>query len=403
MKRNSNPRKWHFSVFVIFLVSALCLLPISDAGATKEKRTVKIGVIGDLTGSGAPWGLAYRNILQIFAGRINNAGGMTVGDEQIFFEIIAKDDKWVPSESVMAANSLVYSDKVDFLFILYTDGVNAIKPIVSENKIPTFCCGWGNFLSPDAPYVFRNVIDEYAGAFASLGYISKTYQDKKNMAIITADTGDFQDIAKGDTKVWENLGNKVVSTILYPPDTIDFNSVAASTMAKNPDIIDVTTQATHLPLISKALRSQGFTGLFYSGSQAEEVIEGLITVSVVPGDPKESPDQIAVREIYQAKYGELHPWWEFFGNFAYGFFNDFFKDAGSADRDKVYQTITAPGYTFDTWWGEAHWFGKDVKLWGIDRQIASNVPISIGINGKWQQLGYVENDIFIPLYKTLVK
>lgn len=373
--------------------------PAPPAPTELPERTIKIGVISALTGGAAPWGMAFRNPVQLYADRWNNAGGLEVGGERVFFEVITENSKYVASEAVAAANKLIFVDNVDYMYVFAATSTLAVRPIANFNKVMLFSGGWGRFLSAEYPYLFRIIPDEMGSAFALFSYIDKNYPEIETMAIINPDNdmGSETDIA--DAKIWEALGHTVVHRVIYEIGTIDFFPMMTGLMAKNPDIINFSgALASDVPLMAEAARDLGYTEIFASATGGVD-IEGLLTQGVVTGVPEEAPLQRAFREEYLARWGELHPWWDFYANGSYPFFYNFMQDADSADPDVVYQTITAPGYTFDTWWGPAYWFGKDV--WGIDRNVAAPIPLQQFINGEWIQVGYAAFEDIEPLYATV--
>ena len=72
-------------------------------------ETVKLGVVGPLTGPVAVGGIQTKYGLELAKDEINSNGGIPgVGE----IEFIYEDDKCVPPESGNAVNKLVYRDKV---------------------------------------------------------------------------------------------------------------------------------------------------------------------------------------------------------------------------------------------------------------------------------------------------
>ena len=94
------------------LVLALTLSTVfllSACGSSTD--SVKLGVIGPLTGDYSMYGLAVENGAKLAAEEINAAGGVLGLD----LEIIAYDSKGDPTEGVNAYNRLRDEDEIDAL------------------------------------------------------------------------------------------------------------------------------------------------------------------------------------------------------------------------------------------------------------------------------------------------
>ncbi|HJE64161.1 MAG TPA: ABC transporter substrate-binding protein, partial [Alcaligenes faecalis] len=53
-----------------------------------QAQTLKLGVVGGMTGPGAPWGLAIDGGVKIAVDEINQAGGLEVGDKKYKVEVL---------------------------------------------------------------------------------------------------------------------------------------------------------------------------------------------------------------------------------------------------------------------------------------------------------------------------
>lgn len=273
---------------------------------------------------------------------------------------------------------------------------------VIPNKVPTFSGGWGDFFLPEYPYLFRYLIDEYASFFGLISYTKKNNPNVKTVAILNPDTDSGRGPEKAAVMAWKGLGVQVVDSMFYEPGTIDFLPAVTKLLSKKPDFFDpCNTLPGDYPLVYKAARDLGYTGDLIGGSIPEQPLEGTISFGVVADDPKETPLQREYRKAYLARHGELHSWWEFIANGVHPFFTNFLPNAKSADPSVVYKTITAPGYRFETFWGPSYWWGKEVAIWRIDRQLASAVPIKKAIGGKWVQTDYLQPKEYLDLYRLI--
>lgn len=366
---------------------------------------IKIGASAPLTGSTASAGISCRNVLNYYIDKINAAGGQLINGTRYKYQLIIADDQYVASMAVANVNRFINQDKVDYVVMVGGGMTMAIDPIVTQAKIVTFTSGGGDCIGAKYPYTFRTNVDDFGGQFGVAITTIKESANHDTVVIVNPDDATGHGYADHETTIWTNLGVKVLDTPFYTRGTVDFMPLMTSVMAKKPDIISLAVAPeSDVPLETKAARDLGYKGLFPEGSGVSDIlkIEGVLGMGSIPGAPGEAQPQTELREYYIAKYGQLDNWWEFWGNYFYAFFNQIVVDAGSAKTEAVYAQLTKPGYKFNTWWGESYFFGANVPRWGLDRQIAAPVPVSMVKNGEWTQANFVKSDDLIPLYEKLL-
>ena len=102
--------KRHGSGWMVVATIALGLVGL--ALATPAWAQLKLGVVDNLTGAAAAYGIAHANGIKLAVDEINQAGGIKgVGK----IEVIVEDDGTKPTEAVNATNKVITRDKVDFL------------------------------------------------------------------------------------------------------------------------------------------------------------------------------------------------------------------------------------------------------------------------------------------------
>lgn len=102
----------------ILLLSGCALLAgvgmlsaVGDAAAD----TIKIGVIGPLTGPAANSGISMRQAYELAAKEVNERGGLNIDGKQLEVELIFEDSASRPEVGVSAAQKLLTRDQVDLL------------------------------------------------------------------------------------------------------------------------------------------------------------------------------------------------------------------------------------------------------------------------------------------------
>ena len=94
------------SIGKVAVVAALFGSVLTGANA----ESLKVGLIGPMTGPGAPWGFAAKYSMQILADEVNAKGGIEVGGKKYPVEIIVKDSQSNPNRAGEVANDLILKE-----------------------------------------------------------------------------------------------------------------------------------------------------------------------------------------------------------------------------------------------------------------------------------------------------
>lgn len=158
------------ALLALTLVAALtlsgCVEP-QDGNENTESDTIKLGVIGPLTGDYSFYGLQVEYGAQLAVDEINAAGGVLGKDLELF----AYDSQGDPTLGVNAYNRLVTEDEIDALIGGTFSGVTlAVKELSIEDNIPVLTPTATNpLVTLDAPNVFRACYtDSYQGQVAAV-------------------------------------------------------------------------------------------------------------------------------------------------------------------------------------------------------------------------------------------
>ena len=104
--------------FGLALGSLIAAIMVALAGVSSAfaQDTIKLGVIGPMTGPGAQWGLAAVGGVQIAAKEVNDKGGLKVGDKTYRVEVIPYDEQYKAAVAISAMQRLVNQDGIKFVF-----------------------------------------------------------------------------------------------------------------------------------------------------------------------------------------------------------------------------------------------------------------------------------------------
>ena len=219
------------------LVLALTLSTVfllSACGSSED--TVKLGVIGPLTGDYSMYGLAVENGAKLAADEINAAGGVLGLD----LEIIAYDSKGDPTEGVNAYNRLRDEDEIDALIGGTFSGVTlAIKELAKEDNMPVLTPTATNpDVTLDADNVFRACYtDSYQGTVAAVfANESAEIGASKAAVLYNRDDAYSEGLAMAFIAEFETRGT-VVETLTFGAGDDDYSSVLDVIAASDAEVV----------------------------------------------------------------------------------------------------------------------------------------------------------------------
>jgi branched-chain amino acid transport system substrate-binding protein len=131
--------------------------------AAAAEKTLRIGVLGPLSGSAAAYGAELVRGAEMRAEEINKAGGLKVGPDVYRMEVVAYDHKANAAEAATATNKLVYQDKIQYIVGNAIGATcNAAQTITEPQKVLFGFVCWGTKnLGPDKPYSFRTIHSQW--------------------------------------------------------------------------------------------------------------------------------------------------------------------------------------------------------------------------------------------------
>ncbi|HUF86753.1 MAG TPA: ABC transporter substrate-binding protein, partial [Thermohalobaculum sp.] len=113
--------------------TALVALPFAAAA----QDTLTLGAAISLTGKYSTNGHHAKNGYDFAITKINDAGGVKVGDKTYMLEVLYYDDESTPARGAQLAERLIAQDNVDFMLGPYSSGMTkAIAPVTEKYKIP---------------------------------------------------------------------------------------------------------------------------------------------------------------------------------------------------------------------------------------------------------------------------
>ena len=256
-------------------------LAAGPAHAASHSHTLKIGVLGVMSGPAASWGLVNRYCAEVTAKMYNAMGGVDIGGTKYMIEVSSIDDKNDPKLSINGARKLT-GDGIRYIIGPNVDTTaQAIVPVVEEAGAMHF------------PYAFDKTLYTPPRSNSVLGMIA-SYQagpviykrlmeenGVKSIAFVARNEADPLNQRSEGVDAANMLGLEVLaSEDTYEPGTTDFFPVMSRIVQLNPDLIVLSGVApSDAPQLIKTARELGYEGLL-----STETAQDAKILSEVAGD-----------------------------------------------------------------------------------------------------------------------
>lgn len=218
------------------------------AGA-KTQDEIVLGAAVSLTGKYAQNGLNTKNGYDLAISKINERGGVKIGDKTYKLAIRYYDDESTPARGTELAERLIKQDGIKYILGPYSSGLTkAILPIVEKHKVPMvegngaarelFTKGYRYIfavLSTSDQYL-KPAIDLAAEHAAKLG---KT-PDMLKVALAMENDPFAQDVRAGVLDDAKRHGMQVVIDDQLPPELNDMSVTLTKVKALKPDVLVVS-------------------------------------------------------------------------------------------------------------------------------------------------------------------
>jgi branched-chain amino acid transport system substrate-binding protein len=248
--------------------------------STMPDRTLRVGVLGVMSGPAAPWGLVNRHCAEITAEMYNDAGGIDIGGERLKIEVICFDDALSPSRAAEGARSLTETEGVRYIIGPNVEQtMSAALPVVERNRAMLFPYSFTRSLY--RPPRGNAVLCQVAGyqAIPSIYRHLIRNEGVKTVALVAPATAEGLRQRQDASRIATSLGMRVVcESPTYRVGAEDLESAVEPALAKRPDVLALPNVA---PLDASRLirraRELGFRGLVTTES-AQDIEHLLATL-----------------------------------------------------------------------------------------------------------------------------
>jgi len=211
----------------------------SEKAAAPTAKPIVIGISLPLTGDfSQPGGEAKRGY-EVWAGQVNKAGGLL--GRQVQLKIV--DDASSQDTVVSDYTKLITQDKVDLVLGTFSSLLNFPASAVAEKNGKVFVEPAGG-----APDMFTRgfkglffaqqaTAPHQADVFVDWIKSLPADQRPKTAAYPTQDDPFTRPVIETMRKALESAGVKTVYSTVYPPETANFDTIANTIKARNPDLL----------------------------------------------------------------------------------------------------------------------------------------------------------------------
>ncbi len=303
------------------LVVALCALVIAELSCTpgqsdpakEERRTIKIGYFGDLSGPTFNFGQSSRNGAVMAADEINQAGGIN----RRRIDLVIEDDKGSPELAATIAAKLINEDKVVALIAGGASGNSlAAAPKAQASSIPMISPSATNTAVTEVgTFIFRACFTDPFQGRVMARFAARTLGAQKAAVLLDFNSPYSRDLREYFEASFIQLGGEIVSEQSYNQGDRDFRGQLNAIRLAQPDVIYIPGYYGDVAGIAKQARALGIVQPLLGGDgwDAPELWElggdslngSYITNHYSVEDPSPAIEKF-VRE-YRNRYGNLTP------------------------------------------------------------------------------------------------
>ncbi len=238
----------HFTKWTLATVASVALVAASsNANAACEELV--LGSAISLTGKYSTNGIHAQNGYEFAMKKINDAGGVKVGDKCYKLKVTYYDDESTPARGAQLAERLINQDKVQFMLGPYSSGLTkAIAPVTEKYKIPMVeAVGASRSLfNKGYKYMFAvlSTSEQYlASAIAAAAEIAKSQgREPSSIKIAMAFENDpfSLDVRAGVVEDAKKYAMKIVIDDKLPRDLSDMSATLTKVKALKPDLLMIS-------------------------------------------------------------------------------------------------------------------------------------------------------------------
>lgn len=329
--------------FVLSLMAVCMVFPLFLGQADAQ---IRIGVMAPLTGSWASEGRAMKQIVDLLADELNNAGGV-LGQK---VEIIAEDDGGDPRTAALAAQRLSTRGIVAVIGTYGSSITEATQNIYDENRIVQVATGSTaiRLSEKGLQYFFRtSPRDDEQGLVAANTLKALGYE---RVAILHDNTTYARGLADEAASLLRADNVNIVLFDALTPGERDYSTILSQLRSRNPDVVFFTGYFPEAGLLLRQKKGMGWDVPFVGGDATnnpdlvsiagKEAAEGFVFLSPPVPQDLDSAEATSFMAAYRAKYrDDPASVWAVLAGDAFKVIIAAIEGSGSTDPAKIAQFL----------------------------------------------------------------
>ena len=244
-------------------LGALCLAASLPANAKVEGDTIILGSAISLTGKYSTNGIHAQNGYELAVAKINEMGGVKVGDKSYKLKVVYYDDESTPARGAQLAERLIKQDGVQYMLGPYSSGLTkAIAPVTEKYGIPMIEAEGASrsLFTQGYKYLFAvlSTSEQYlASAIALAAEIAeKNGKKPEDVRIAMAFENDpfSLDVRAGVVDDASKYGMQIVVDDKLPRDLSDMSATLTKVKALKPDLLVVSGHSKGAATAARQIR-----------------------------------------------------------------------------------------------------------------------------------------------------
>ena len=392
--------KQRFLIALVVGLAALSLIFSGPVSAKVEGDTIIFGAAVSFSGKYSTNGKHTKNGYDLVVKRVNEMGGVKVGDKTYKIAVKYYDDESTPARAGQLADRLIKQDGIKFILGPYGSGpTKGIAPITEKYKIP-MVEGNGasrSLFNKGYKYLFAvlSTSEQYLAEAIHLAaeQAKAAGKDPGSLKVAVAVENDpfSMDIRAGVIEDAEKYGMKVVIDDKLPKELTDMTATLTKVKALKPDVLIVSghSKGAALAVRQTAQMKVDVPMLAITHCDAADVIgkfsgDANYTLCATQWDPtmtyKDEWFGFAgdYAETFEKEYGYTPPYQAAESSAAVLVYVDALRRAGAFDTEKVRDAIAATNLQTFYGWVKFDETGKNIAkpmvLWQI--QGGKFVPVA---------------------------
>ena len=243
----------------VALVLAVASASIPAAAASPASPSLRLGVIGALTGPKAPYGISHLQGARLAADAINAGGGIT--DRPL--ELVEADDRGEQGEAGPLAVRLIDGDGVLALIGSVDSGITHVLSMIAVKRhVPHLTCVATDpsLTRAGSPWTFRTLADDERQAAALAGFLARR-QGVRRLSLIAGSSRYGRMGARAFARRARGLGLLVDGPHLLSADEGAWPATVTAAAATRPEVIVLWMLSREGKDAATLLRQGGYDGL----------------------------------------------------------------------------------------------------------------------------------------------